>query len=233
MKTEKEKTFGRGKERVPGTWAYPAEFRLKVVRLFLEEGYSAVLLAEQFGISSSAIQRWVRLYRQRGIEGLEIKPRCDGKTNEGPCLKSAADGRGEKGPPGIRPATDCRCPQTIFPDSHESIDGSQNAVREGVGKQGQAQTGKESIQAPVLRTLPSQPAVAKRHHDLPAGGSQRLPDRLHGRLQPLHHLPGAVSQPDRRPRAGDLPPRLPSTVCPGDAHRQRPAVHQLAGQDPV
>lgn len=59
---------------------YPTEFRLKVVRLFLEEGYSASLLAEQFGISRSAIRRWIRLYQQRGIEGLEIKPRAGGNT---------------------------------------------------------------------------------------------------------------------------------------------------------
>ncbi len=80
-KTKKRTAGGKKRSRV---WAYPAEFRLKVIRLFLEEGYSASLLAEQFGISRSAIRRWIRLYRLRGAEGLEVKPRSGGKPNVSP-----------------------------------------------------------------------------------------------------------------------------------------------------
>ena len=76
---EKKRRSAGGKKG-SRVWAYPAEFRLKVVRLFLEEEYSASLLAEQFGVSRSAINRWVRAYRQRGIEGLEVKPRSGGNT---------------------------------------------------------------------------------------------------------------------------------------------------------
>ena len=78
--TRKKKRRSAGGKKGSRVWAYPAEFRLKVVRLFLEEEYSASLLAEQFGVSRSAINRWVRAYRQRGIEGLEPKPR-GGVTN--------------------------------------------------------------------------------------------------------------------------------------------------------
>ncbi len=35
-KTKKRSAGGKKRSRV---WAYPAEFRLKVIRLFLEEGY--------------------------------------------------------------------------------------------------------------------------------------------------------------------------------------------------
>jgi transposase-like protein len=56
MKKKKKKRSAGGKKG-SRVWAYPTEFRLKVVRLFLEEGYSASLLAEQFGISRSAIRR--------------------------------------------------------------------------------------------------------------------------------------------------------------------------------
>jgi transposase InsO family protein len=66
------------------TWAYPVEFRLRIVKLFLEEGYSTPLLSEQFSISGSAIRRWVRSYRQFGAEGLEIKPRAGGNTRVTP-----------------------------------------------------------------------------------------------------------------------------------------------------
>jgi transposase-like protein len=43
--------------------AFPVEFRLRIVKLFLEEGYSARLLVEQFGINTHSVQRWVRAYR--------------------------------------------------------------------------------------------------------------------------------------------------------------------------
>jgi transposase InsO family protein len=50
--------------------AFPVEFRLRIVKLFLEEGYSARLLVEQFGISTHSVQRWVRAYRVHGEAGL-------------------------------------------------------------------------------------------------------------------------------------------------------------------
>lgn len=83
MKKKKKKRSTRG-EKGSRTWAYPVEFRLRIVRLFLEEEYSASLLSEQFGISRSAIRRWIRLYRQRGVEGLEIKRRVGGNTKVTP-----------------------------------------------------------------------------------------------------------------------------------------------------
>ena len=83
MKTKKKKRSAGGKKG-SRTWAYPVEFRLRIVTLFLEEGYSAPLLSEQFGISKSAIRRWVRSYRQRGVEGLEVKPRTGGNTRVPP-----------------------------------------------------------------------------------------------------------------------------------------------------
>ena len=79
MKRKKKKRSARRK-KVPRTKAYPVEFGLRIVRLFLEEGYSAALLCEQFGISAHSIRRWVVAYRQRGVEGLEPKPRSGGKN---------------------------------------------------------------------------------------------------------------------------------------------------------
>ncbi len=66
------------------TWAYPVEIRLRIVKLSLEEGYTASLLSEQFNISRSAIRRWIRLYREHGVEGLEIKPRSVGNKRVTP-----------------------------------------------------------------------------------------------------------------------------------------------------
>jgi transposase InsO family protein len=53
--------------------AFPVEFRLRIVKLYLEEGYSPKLLVEQFGISTHSIQRWVKAYRVHGAAGLEPK----------------------------------------------------------------------------------------------------------------------------------------------------------------
>jgi len=83
MKKKKKKSSTSAK-RGSRTWAYPVEFRLRIVKLSLEEEYSTSLLSEQFGISRSAIRRWVRLYREGGVEGLEIKPRAGGNTRVTP-----------------------------------------------------------------------------------------------------------------------------------------------------
>jgi transposase InsO family protein len=81
MKKKKRKAGGDRKRS--RTHAYPVEFRLRIVKLFLEEGYSVALISEEFGISHHSIRRWVRAYRQGGVEGLTPKPRPGGK----PCVK--------------------------------------------------------------------------------------------------------------------------------------------------
>ena len=72
MKSQ-SKRGATGAKRATRTLAYPVEFRLRMVKLFFEEGYSTGLLVEQFRISSHSIQRWVRAYRLKGAEGLEPK----------------------------------------------------------------------------------------------------------------------------------------------------------------
>ena len=77
---KKKKDSGRGPKRAYRTLAYPVEFRLRMLRFFLEEGYSAAVLQEEFGVSPHSIQRWVRAYRLGGVEALEPKRRLGGKT---------------------------------------------------------------------------------------------------------------------------------------------------------
>ena len=64
---------GRGGKVKPRTRPYPYEFRLKMVRLFLEEGYSTSILRESFGVSHHSVHRWARAYREQGPEGLLAK----------------------------------------------------------------------------------------------------------------------------------------------------------------
>jgi transposase InsO family protein len=79
MKKKKKRNSPRAKKPAR-TLAYPVEFRLRMVRFFLEEGYSTTLLREQFGVSGHSIQRWVRAYRDRGADGLEPKRHPGGKS---------------------------------------------------------------------------------------------------------------------------------------------------------
>jgi transposase-like protein len=51
--------------------AFPVEFRLRIVTLYLENGYSSTLIVEQFGIGTHSIRRWVRAFRLLGADRLE------------------------------------------------------------------------------------------------------------------------------------------------------------------
>ena len=66
-RTKRKATNPTGKTSPP----YPKEFKLRVVRLYLEEGYQASLIAKEFKVSEYSIYRWGRLYRQYGERGLE------------------------------------------------------------------------------------------------------------------------------------------------------------------
>jgi transposase InsO family protein len=50
---------------------FPAEFRIRVVKLFIEEGYTISMLAEEFGCGQSTISSWIKVYREQGESGLE------------------------------------------------------------------------------------------------------------------------------------------------------------------
>ena len=70
---KKAKGRGRSGKASRRTRAYPYEFRLQIVRLYLEEGYNTSVLREQFGVSNHSVHRWAKAYRQQGAEGLVPK----------------------------------------------------------------------------------------------------------------------------------------------------------------
>jgi len=86
-----------GKNR-PRTRPYPYEFRLKMVRLHLEEGYSKTVLKEQFGISKHSIGRWINIYRQEGAEKLVPKQRSGVKRRMNEEVKGRIVGMKKKHP---------------------------------------------------------------------------------------------------------------------------------------
>jgi transposase InsO family protein len=72
-KKPKRRRSGRRKKRSPRF--FTPEFKLKVVRLFLEEGYHRSLIAQEFNISESSVSRWSLQYRKYGEQGLQPKAR--------------------------------------------------------------------------------------------------------------------------------------------------------------
>jgi len=62
VNTRKSKTsLGKKRRR-----RYPVEFKLRAVRLHLEEGYAAKLVAEQLGDGHSTLSNWIKRYREEG-----------------------------------------------------------------------------------------------------------------------------------------------------------------------
>lgn len=67
---KEKKTAPRGGRRAG---PYPFEFRLRVVRLYLEEHYTAAMISKEMGIGKSSLQKWVKDFRRFGEEGLRNK----------------------------------------------------------------------------------------------------------------------------------------------------------------
>jgi transposase InsO family protein len=66
---EEVKKKSKGKENRYGK-RYGLEFKLRCVKLRLEEGLPVSLLSEEVGASKDVIRRWVRAYQERGEAGL-------------------------------------------------------------------------------------------------------------------------------------------------------------------
>ena len=94
-KRKSKSRVGNAKRR---TRPYPFEFRIKMVRLYLEEGYSAMVLRDQFGVSGHSVQRWVKAYREQGSDGLIAKLRTGTKPKLSGSVKHQIVGIKKKHP---------------------------------------------------------------------------------------------------------------------------------------
>lgn len=68
------------------TRPYPFDFRLQVVKMFLEEKYPVNMICQETGVGKSTINKWVKLYRESGEDGLKSK---FGNRNKKPQVKKA------------------------------------------------------------------------------------------------------------------------------------------------
>lgn len=56
------------------------EERLRAVKLHLEEGFPQELVAQELGISSAAVYKWTKRYREQGEEGLQNHPSVESRA---------------------------------------------------------------------------------------------------------------------------------------------------------
>jgi transposase InsO family protein/transposase-like protein len=59
---------------------YPFEFRVRTVRMHLEEGYPASLITSEMGISKETLNQWTKRYQQYGEAGLKNLRRGSKRT---------------------------------------------------------------------------------------------------------------------------------------------------------
>lgn len=52
---------------------YSKEFKLQIVKLKLEGGYSKYRIVREFGITRAMVERWVKRYQSEGEDGLESR----------------------------------------------------------------------------------------------------------------------------------------------------------------
>lgn len=83
-------TKAKSKKRPPRRKCYPADFKVRAVKLHLEEGYSAAMVAAELGIGQSTLGHWIKRYREQGEAGLEPRPRPKGRAQVAPGVKAKA-----------------------------------------------------------------------------------------------------------------------------------------------
>jgi transposase InsO family protein len=67
---------------------YSHDFRLRAVKLYLEEGFPASLIEKETGLSNAVLYRWAKLYREQGEAGLKaIGSRRNGKGQIPPAVR--------------------------------------------------------------------------------------------------------------------------------------------------
>jgi transposase InsO family protein len=75
MTRRRKKPLKKGRSAARSVPPFPYEFRLKVARLYVEDGYPAKLIASQFGVSDYSVYTWGKRYRELGEQGLVDKPK--------------------------------------------------------------------------------------------------------------------------------------------------------------
>ena len=71
QEAKKRSTTKSRKKKKTKNGPYPVEFRLRTVRMHLDEGYPASLITSEMGISKETLNKWTKRYQQYGEAGLK------------------------------------------------------------------------------------------------------------------------------------------------------------------
>ena len=91
---EEVKKKSKGKESRYGK-RYGIEFKLRCVKLRLEEGIPIALLSKEVGASKDVIRRWAKAYQEQGEAGLRnpIAPKGSRRKLPGPVREKIVGSR--------------------------------------------------------------------------------------------------------------------------------------------
>jgi transposase len=81
METAKRVQQGAAKKKLPDrSKRYGSDFKLQVVKKYLEESVPVSIIAEECRVSKGSIGRWVRAYRRYGEAGLSMSQPRKGRS---------------------------------------------------------------------------------------------------------------------------------------------------------
>ncbi|MCL5024491.1 MAG: helix-turn-helix domain-containing protein [Nitrospirae bacterium] len=70
---------------------FGADFKLQIVRKYLEEGVPVPVILQECGVSKESVRRWVRAYRSEGEAGLLKSHNGKGRSLPAPVKKKIVE----------------------------------------------------------------------------------------------------------------------------------------------
>ena len=219
----------------PHAHSHSFEVRRKAVQLCLEEGFPVEQVAREMGVGHSTLGKWLRVYRAQGEAGLQSKPTRPNRQRPkvAPAVKTKVLDLKRRHPDvGIQKISQFLRRVLFLPVSRETV---RRTLHEH-----------QLLKSPRPKPQrnPPQPRFFERATPNQMWQTDIFTFRLGGKNAYLigflddysRYVVGldAVPQPDGGARAGGLPPGGGGVRrAQGDAHRQRPAIRQLARDHPV
>lgn len=103
MEAAKSVHRGGAKKRFPDrSKRYPADFKLQVVKKYLEESIPASVIGQECGICSESVGRWVRAYRRDGEAGLAMSYTGNSRSLPSPVIEKIIEIKEANPPFGIK-----------------------------------------------------------------------------------------------------------------------------------
>ena len=162
---------------------YSPDFKLRAVKMFLEESVAAALIGQECGIYTTTLRRWVRAYRSQGEAGLSSTSGGKGRSLPSPVRQKILELK--QGNPlfGIKRISQVlrrafflsASPETVRKTLHES----------SLIKPPRKKRQRNICPAPVFRTVNAESDVADGHFHVSSWWAVCLPYRLYRRLLPL------------------------------------------------